>query len=53
MNDHHGLEQFMVVFGCPSYCRRTLDHFDLAELLLTVNNNDTIVRTGSGLEGSS
>ena len=49
MNDDQGLEQFMIVLGCPSYCRRTLDHFNLAKLPLTVSNKDKIVTTDGEL----
>ena len=32
MNDNQGLEQFVIVFGRPFYCRQTLNHSGLAEL---------------------
>ena len=40
----------MIVFGCPSYCRRTLNHFDLIEMLLTINDRDKVLKTDGGLK---
>ena len=40
----------MIVFGRPFYCRQTLNHFDLAELLLAVNTSDKINNSDKILE---
>lgn len=53
MNDDQDLEQFMIVFGCPFNSRQTLDHFDLIELLLTINNGDKILKRDGVLEVSA
>ena len=50
MNDDQHLEQFVIVFVRPFYCRQTLNHFEVVELLVTVNKNDKINNSDKILE---
>ena len=38
----------MIVLSSPFYCRQTFNHFDLAELLVTVNNSGKMSKIDDG-----